>query len=53
VEKIEITVERQRPSGSLLLSTIHKGQYVKHVYMGYSERDAKKEFRKLVREQTA
>jgi hypothetical protein len=47
----DIDVEEQY-DGSLLLSTIYKGQYIKCRYYYYTERQAKSNFRKLVIEVT-
>jgi hypothetical protein len=44
---MHITVTRQH--NGTLLSTIHNGQYFKKLYIGYSLKDAKREFRQFVR----
>jgi hypothetical protein len=46
---IDITVERQQ-NGSLLLSTVFNGLYLKKVYLFHSTRSAMADFRKYVRE---
>lgn len=43
---MEISVERYH--WGLLLSTIHSGYLYTHKFIGYSVRDAKAEFRKIV-----
>lgn len=50
-DPFDITVE-QNYDGSLLLSTIYKGQYVECRYYYYTERQAKNRFRKRVKEAT-
>lgn len=44
---MQITVTRQH--NGTLLSTIHKGQYFKKLYIGYSLKEAKRDFRQFVR----
>jgi len=44
---MHITVTRQH--NGTLLSTIHNGQYRKKLYIGYSLKEAKREFRQFVR----
>lgn len=44
---MQITVARQH--NGTLLSTIHKGQYHKKLYIGYALKEAKRDFRKFVR----
>lgn len=43
--KLDITLT-VKPDGSLLLSAIKNNQYIHHTYYGYSQREAKKRFRK-------
>ncbi len=50
---MQITVERLRPSGMLLLTTIYKGEYYSHRYMDYTEKQAKRAFREHIHEQDA
>lgn len=47
---MQITVERVKHNGHLILSTVSHGQYIKHVYIGYSEREARRLFRVHVRD---
>ena len=44
---LHITVTRQH--NGTLLSTIHNGQYHKKLYIGYTLKEAKRDFRKFVR----
>ena len=44
---MDITVERH--TWGLLLSTIHGGYLYTHKFIGYSVRDAKAQFRKIVK----
>lgn len=48
-EQLDISVERMVPSGGLLLSTIWKGQYYRRRYYNYTVKDAKKEFRRFMK----
>lgn len=43
---MQITVARQH--NGTLLSTIHKGQYFKKLYIGYTLKEAKRDFRHFV-----
>lgn len=47
MEKIEINVEYTR--NGILLTTVHNGQYYHKLYMFYSLKDAKQEFREYVK----
>lgn len=51
-EKLEIFVERVPHNGHLILTTIHKGEYLKQVYIDYPKREALQLFRQYVREKT-
>ena len=44
---MHITVTRQH--NETLLSTIHNGQYHKKLYIGYTLKEAKRDFRQFVR----
>lgn len=44
--KTEIYVEKQFPSGALLLSAIYEGRRVKHMYFEYTKREALLDFRR-------
>jgi hypothetical protein len=46
--KLDITIERIKHSGALLLTTIHNGRFRKRTYYGYSQREAKRLFREYV-----
>lgn len=37
------------PNGTLTVSTIHKGQYVKRIYIFYSRSQAKRDFREYLK----
>ncbi len=50
-ERLEINVERVKHNGHLVLTTIHGGQYLKYVYIGYTQREARQLFRKYVAEE--
>lgn len=39
--------------GGYVISTIHKGQYIRRTYYGYTKREAMRLFREYVRELSA
>ena len=45
-----MTVERIKHNGHLVISDIINNHYVTQVYIGYSVKDAKREFKTMIKE---
>ena len=45
-----MTIERIRHNNHLVISDIVNNQYITQVYIGYSVKDAKREFKNMIKE---
>ena len=45
-----MTIERIKHNNHLVISDIIDDQYITQVYIGYSVKDAKREFKKMIKE---
>lgn len=45
-----MTIERIKHNNHLVISDIVNNQYIKQVYIGYSLKDAKREFKNMLKE---